>query len=99
MRFHDLRHTVTTQMLVNGIDLLIVSRRPGHTRTSTTLDTYAHMVHGTQENAASVMDEITTLVSLPHDLIAPRDFNAPQLHRKSNAGKTCPNKLIPFSEN
>ena len=71
MRFHDLRHTAATHMLANGIDPLTVSRRLGHTRASTTLDTYAHMVPGAQENAASEMDEITTPVSLTPDMIAP----------------------------
>ena len=70
MRFHDLRHTAATHMLANGVDLLTVSRRLGHSKASTTLDTYAHMVTGTQEKAAAVMDEITTPVSLPADLIA-----------------------------
>ncbi|MCK5794852.1 MAG: hypothetical protein KAH12_09090 [Anaerolineales bacterium] len=43
------------------------------TRTRSSIDrALAHMVPGAQENAASVMDEITTLVSLPPDLIAPR---------------------------
>ena len=80
MRFHDLRHTAATHMLANGIDLLTVSRRLGHSRASTTLDTYAHMVPGTQEKAAAVMDEITTAVSWPADFTAPRasDLVAPQ---------------------
>ena len=82
MRFHDLRHTAATHMLANGIDLLTVSRRLGHSRASTTLDTYAHMVPGTQEKAAAVMDEITTLVSWPSDLVAPQRAIAPKLHQK-----------------
>ena len=56
----------------------------------TTLDTHAHMVPGAQENAASVMDEITTPITLPPDLIAPRDFIAPDLHHESDAGKNQP---------
>jgi len=82
MRFHDLRHTAATHMLANGIDLLTVSRRLGHIRASTTLDTYAHMVPGTQEKAAAVMDEITTLVSWPSDLVAPQRVIVPKLHQK-----------------
>lgn len=69
MRFHDLRHTAATHMLANGVDLLTVSRRLGHSRASTTLDTYAHMVSGTQEKAAAVMDEITTPVTLPAEIL------------------------------
>ena len=85
MRFHDLRHPAATHLLANGIDLLTVSRKLGHTRSSTALDTYARMVPGVQENAASVMDDITTLVSLTHDLVAPREFIAPELHHESDA--------------
>jgi len=43
------------------------------------------MVSGTQENAAALMDEITTPVSLPTDLIAPKEPVAPGLHRESDA--------------
>ncbi|NQS91793.1 MAG: tyrosine-type recombinase/integrase [Chloroflexi bacterium] len=82
MRFHDLRHTAATHMLANGIDLLTVSRRLGHSMASTTLDTYAHMVSGTQEKAAAVMDEITTSVSWSAYLVAPQRAIAPKLHQK-----------------
>jgi len=54
MRFHDLRHTAATHIATHMLDLLAVSGRLGHTRASTTLDTYAHMVSGTQEKAAAL---------------------------------------------
>lgn len=90
MRFHDLRHTAATHMIANGVDHLTVSRRLGHARASTTLDTYSHLVPWTQKKAAEVMDEITTPVALPSeitaskqsDLIAPQGVVAPELHRK-----------------
>ncbi len=82
MRFHDLRHTAATHMLANGVDLLTVSRRLGHSKASTTLDTYAHMVSGTQEKAAAVMDEITTPVSLPADLMAKKGVFSPNCTEK-----------------
>jgi hypothetical protein len=83
MRFHDLRLTAATHILANGIDMLTVSLRLGHTRASATLDTYTHMVSGTQEKAAALMDEITTPVSLPTGLIFPKELVAPGLHRES----------------
>jgi len=43
------------------------------------------MVSGTQEKAAALMDEITTPVSLPTDLIAPKEPVAPGLHRDPDA--------------
>ncbi len=82
-------------MLANGIDLLTVSRCLRHTRASTTLDTYAHMVSGTQEKAAALMDELTTPVSLTTDLIAPKEPVAPGLHRESDASLDRPD-LIHF---
>ena len=83
MRFHDLRHTAATHMLANGVDLLTVSRRLGHSRASTTLDTYAHMVTGTQEKAAAVMDEITTPVSLPAEMLEKEGVFHPVAPEKS----------------
>ncbi len=71
-------------MLAYGIDMVTVSRQLGHTQASTTLDTYALMVSGTQEKAAALMDEVTTPVSLPTDLIAPKELVAPRLHRESD---------------
>ena len=70
----------------NGVDLLTVSRRLGHSKASTTLDTYAHSVPGLQEKAAAIMDEITTPVALPADLTAPKlHLTAPKLHPESDA--------------
>jgi len=70
LRFHDLRHTSATQMLTNGIDVLSVSRRLGHAKTSITLDIYAHSIPGLQDDAAALMDEITTPIALPLELVA-----------------------------
>lgn len=39
-RFHDLRHAYATLMLEAGEELAILSRSLGHTRLSTTADTY-----------------------------------------------------------
>jgi integrase len=64
IRFHDLRHTAATQMLVNGVDILTVSKRLGHSKSSITLDVYGHLIPGVQEKAANIMDEITTPVTL-----------------------------------
>ena len=71
IRYHDLRHTAATHMLANGVDLLTVSRRLGHSKASTTLDTYAHTVPGLQEKAAAIMDEITTPITIKFLQTAP----------------------------
>jgi integrase len=42
IRLHDGRHTAISEMLRQGVPIHVVSKRAGHSRVSTTLDTYAH---------------------------------------------------------
>jgi integrase len=63
IRFHDLRHTAATLMLLNGIPLLVVSRRLGHAKPSITLDIYGHYLPGMQSRAAALMDELVTPIA------------------------------------
>lgn len=63
IRFHDLRHTAATLMLMNGIPLIVVSRRLGHSKPSVTLDIYGHYLPGMQEQAAILMDELVTPIA------------------------------------
>lgn len=63
IRFHDLRHTAATLMLMNGIPLIVVSRRLGHSKPSVTLDIYGHYLPGMQEKAANLMDELVTPIA------------------------------------
>ncbi|MCJ7568262.1 MAG: tyrosine-type recombinase/integrase [Anaerolineales bacterium] len=72
IRFHDLRHTAASQMLVNGVDVLTVTKRLGHSKSSLTLDTYGHLTPGAQEKAASVMDDLTTPVAIFTEKTAPK---------------------------
>ena len=60
VRFHDLRHTAASLMLNNNVPVLIVSMILGHTKPSTTLDIYGHMIPVMQEEAARIMDELVT---------------------------------------
>ena len=64
IRFHDLRHTAASLMLNNGVDVLIVSRRLGHSKPSVTLNIYGHLMPGMQQKAADLMDELLTPVEL-----------------------------------
>lgn len=64
IRFHDLRHTAATQMLINGVDILTVSKRLSHSKSSVTLDIYGHMIHSVQEKVANIMDEIITPMTI-----------------------------------
>jgi len=52
IRFHDTRHTHVTISLANGVDIVTESRRVGHTRVSTTLDRYSHLLPGADQRAA-----------------------------------------------
>jgi integrase len=63
IRFHDLRHTAATLMLLNGIPLLVLSRRLGHVKPSITLDIYGHYLPGMQNEAAALMDELMTPIA------------------------------------
>ncbi len=52
IRFHDLRHTHATQLLSEGVYIKVVSERLGHSSIQITLDTYAHVLPGMQDEAA-----------------------------------------------
>ena len=56
MRFHDLRHSHATQLLVAGVHVKVVSERLGHSTAGITLDTYSHVLPGIQEEAAARID-------------------------------------------
>jgi len=58
IRFHDLRHTHATLLLLKGIHPKIVSERLGHANVQITLDTYSHVLPNMQEGAAAAFDEI-----------------------------------------
>ena len=64
IRFHDLRHTAASLMLNHGVPVLVVSKILGHSKTSTTLDIYGHLIPVMQEDAARIMDEIVTPIQV-----------------------------------
>lgn len=55
VRFHDLRHTQATLMLLAGIHPKIVQERLGHGDISITMNTYSHLLPGLQADAATKM--------------------------------------------
>ena len=57
-RFHDLRHTFASLMLLAGVHPKIVSEMLGHASVAFTLDTYSHVIGGLQEAAVRRLDEI-----------------------------------------
>ena len=58
VRFHDLRHTCATLLLVQGVHPRVVMDILGHSQISLTLDTYSHVIPSLQAEAAEKMDAL-----------------------------------------
>lgn len=52
IRFHDMRHTHATLLLLQGVNPKIVSERLGHADVRITLDTYSHILPSMQKEVA-----------------------------------------------
>src|SRR5262249_49150293 len=53
---HSLRHTHASMLIASGMDILTVSRRLGHSSPTITLSVYGHLIHGTDDRAAQIME-------------------------------------------
>ncbi len=53
IKFHGLRHTSATLMLVAGVPPHVVQRRLGHGKIEMTLSVYSHVLPGMQQDAAA----------------------------------------------
>jgi integrase len=60
LRFHDLRHTAATLLLLQGIHPKIVSEMLGHSTVSMTLDIYSHVLPDMQREATAAFDHLLT---------------------------------------
>jgi integrase len=60
IRFHDLRHTCATLLLLKNVNPKIVSEHLGHLSRAITLDTYSHVLPNMQNEAATAMEEALT---------------------------------------
>jgi integrase len=60
IRFHDLRHTSATLLLLGGMNPKIVSERLGHSQIGITLDIYSHALPTLQKEAANCFDRLLT---------------------------------------
>lgn len=56
VRFHDLRHSHATQLLLAGVHPKVAQERLGHSSISVTLDLYSHVGATMQEDAAAKLD-------------------------------------------
>lgn len=51
VRFHDMRHSHATMLLLHNVQPKVVQDRLGHSTISMTMDTYSHILPGMQEEA------------------------------------------------
>ena len=58
IRFHDLRHSHISHLLLAGIHPKVASERAGHASVGITLDVYSHLLPGMQEDAARRTDAL-----------------------------------------
>jgi len=58
--FHGLRHSHATILIANNTDILTVSRRLGHNKTSTTLDIYGHAIQNSERATSDKLSNILT---------------------------------------
>ncbi|MDA2323955.1 site-specific integrase [Bacillus cereus group sp. Bc177] len=58
IRFHDMRHTHATLLLLQGVNPKIVSERLGHADVRITLDTYSHLLPSMQKDTALKFGEM-----------------------------------------
>jgi len=59
-RFHDLRHSAATLMLLQGVHVKVVSEMLGHSAVSLTLDVYSHVLPSMQADAAAKVEALLT---------------------------------------
>ena len=55
IRFHDLRHSCASLMVMNGVSMKQVQEWLGHSTFSTTADIYAHLDYKSKEGSAGVI--------------------------------------------
>ncbi len=56
VRLHDCRHTHASLLLKQGVSIKVIQERLGHSSINITMDIYAHVMPGMQENAARNFD-------------------------------------------
>jgi len=58
VRFHDLRHTFASLMLMRGAKPKVISEALGHASVAFTMDVYSHIIDGMQEDAMALLDGV-----------------------------------------
>lgn len=60
IRLHDLRHSHATILINNGVNIVAVSKRLGHSDIETTLKTYTHLLSDTNKELIDKINAIKT---------------------------------------
>ena len=58
IRFHDLRHTFTTLLIAQGVNVNAIQAQLGHASIQTTLDRYGHLLPETQQYIGERLDAL-----------------------------------------
>jgi len=76
VRFHDLRHSAATMLLVMGVHPKVVQELLGHSRIAVTMDTYSHVLPSLQEDAVSKLGNLLQQKNDGEDSEKPGDGKA-----------------------
>jgi integrase len=58
IRLHDLRHTFGSLLLQNGASIVYVKEQMGHSSIQVTVDTYGHLIPGSNVCFVDRLDEV-----------------------------------------
>lgn len=58
IRFHDLRHTSATLLIDKGVHAKVIQERLGHSKISTTMDVYGHVLQDAEKSAANHFNDL-----------------------------------------
>ncbi|MEH7307947.1 site-specific integrase [Neobacillus drentensis] len=61
IRFHDIRHTHASILINEGVDIVKISARLGHSNPRITLETYAHLVPNVDNEVADIFQKAVQL--------------------------------------
>ncbi len=58
VRFHDLRHTFASLMLLRGAKPKVILEALGYSNVAFTMDVYSHIIEGMQQEAMMLLDGV-----------------------------------------
>lgn len=99
VRLHDLRHYYASGLIATGCDVVTVQRALGHSKATTTLDTYSHLWPTAEDRTRTAAEGMLAAALSPpkdnHGLRAPfkaltcDDAAAYTLKRNSTTSPSC----------